>query len=327
MRAALITSLDGPQAVTVTDVEEPSSGDGVLIDVDAAGVAFPDLLQTRGLYQLRPELPFVPGMEVAGRVRQAPEAAGLEVGQRVMAVSTIGGFAEVVAAPVDTTYPVPDRLDDEAAAGFVVNYHTAHFALHRRGRLRDGETVLVHGAAGGVGVATIQVAKAAGARVLAAVSTDEKAAVAGEAGADGILLTDDDWVEATKDATDGRGADVIMDPVGGERLQRSIRCLAPEGRLLVVGFTSGTIPEVKVNRLLLRNVDLVGVAWGEYIRRFPPVGHELAAALNELVDRGAIDPPVGATYPLDEVVAALTDLEERRATRKIVLRVRDGADG
>ena len=163
MRAALITNLDGPEAVTVTDVDEPAAGDGVLIDVDAAGVAFPDLLQTRGLYQLRPDLPFVPGMEVAGRVREAPPSSGLEPGQRVMAVSTIGGFAEVVAAPVDMTFAAPERLSDEAAAGFVVNYHTAHFALHRRGRLADGETVLVHGAAGGVGVATIQVAKAAGA--------------------------------------------------------------------------------------------------------------------------------------------------------------------
>jgi NADPH2:quinone reductase len=220
------------------------------------------------------------------------------------------------------TFAIPDGLDFDQAAGFIMNHHTAHFALHRRGRLAEGETVLVHGAAGGVGTATIQVAKGAGARVVAAVSDDAKATVADEAGADEIVRTDADWVAEVRDLTDGRGADVIADPVGGDRFDQSLRCLAPEGRLVVIGFASGRIPEVAVNRLLVRNVEVVGAAWGAFLGVDPAITATIAADLDRLVGEGVVRPVVGATYPLEDGAQALRDLEARRATGKLVIRVR-----
>lgn len=320
MRAIQVTRLDGPRHVEVAEVPPPSAApDDLLIDVRAAGVAFPDVLLTRGLYQMKPDLPFTPGVEVAGTVATAPDDSGFAPGDRVMAFTTLGGFAEQAVAPPETTFPLPERLSFEAGAGLLMNYHTAHFALHRRGRLSTGETVLVHGAAGGVGTATIQIAKGAHARVLAVVSTDAKAAIAERAGADEVLRSDTDWKQAALDATDGRGVDVVMDPVGGDRFLDSIRALAPEGRLLVVGFTSGAIPEVRVNRLLLRNVDLVGVAWGAFLAVDPGLGRDIDAALQPLIAAGTVDPVLGTTYPLEQAAAALADIEERRAVGKVVL--------
>lgn len=325
MRALQVTRLDGPDGLELVDIPEPEAGDGVLIDVVAAGAAFPDLLLSKGMYQMKPELPFVPGVEAAGIVREATEGAHVRSGDRVMAW-TFGSFAEAVVAPADMTFRIPDGMGFDAAAGFIMNYHTAHFALHRRGRLAQGETVLVHGAAGGVGTATVQVAKGSGARVVATASTQEKADVAAEAGADETVLTRDDWVAAVRELTGGRGADVIMDPVGGERFDLSLRCLAPEGRLLVVGFTSGTIPEVRVNRLLLRNVDVVGVAWGAFLGVDPSIGRTIADDLGRMVDAGHVRPVVGQTYDLEEGAQALRDLDERAATGKLVLRVRSEED-
>jgi NADPH:quinone reductase len=322
VRALQVQRLDGPDGLELVDLPEPDAADGIRIDVVAAGVSFPDLLLSRGLYQLKPDPPFVPGVEVAGVVRDAPDDAHVSPGDRVMAF-TFGGFAETVVVPADLAFRVPEALSFEQAAGFIMNYHTAHFALHRRGRLTDGETVLVHGAAGGVGTATVQVARGAGARVIAAVSTEEKGEVARSAGADDVVMTSDDWVGGVRELTGGRGADVIMDPVGGERFAQSLRCLAPEGRLLVVGFTSGEIPEVAVNRLLLRNVDVVGVAWGAFLGVDPSIGRTIADDLERLVAAGAVRPVVGATYPLEEGAQALRDLEERNATGKLVLRVQD----
>jgi NADPH2:quinone reductase len=324
MRALQLERTEGPEGLVQMDLPEPEAGDQVLIDVVAAGVSFPDLLLTRGQYQVKPPLPFIPGVEVAGVVRSAPEGASVKAGDRVMAFTLFGGWAEVVAAPPGMTFKVPEGWSFEAAAGTVMNYHTAHFALHRRGRVKAGETVLVHGAAGGVGTASLQVAKGAGARVLAVVSSEAKAEVARRAGADAVLLSTGDWVGQVKAQTGGRGVDVVMDPVGGEIFDLSLKCLATEGRLLVVGFAGGRIPEVKVNRLLLRNVDVVGVAWGAFVMQEPGLTAEIARDLAALADKGVVAPVVGRVFPLEEAEQALRELESRNATGKVVLRVRQG---
>src|SRR4051794_9654439 len=262
MKAIQITDLSGPDnALALVDLPEPepshelTPGAGVVVDVRAAGVSYPEVLQTRGEYQVKPPLPFVPGSEVAGTVRSAPEGAGVAPGDRVAAFCMLGGFAEVAVAPEFLTFKLPDGLDFAQGAGLVLNYHTAYFALVLRGRLTEGETVLVHGAAGGVGTATLQVAKGLGARTIAVVSSDDKERVAREAGADEVVRSDGPWKDAVKALG---GADVIVDPVGGDRFTDSLRSLREEGRLVVVGFTGGSIPEVRVNRLLLNNVDVVG---------------------------------------------------------------------
>lgn len=324
MRAMQLERLEGPEGLKLVEVPEPEAGDQVLIDVVAAGVSFPDLLLTKGQYQVKPPLPFVPGVEVAGVVRGAPEGSGLKVGERVMAFTMLGGWADVVAAPPGMTFRVPEGWSFEAAAGTVMNYHTAYFALHRRGRLRMGETVLVHGAAGGVGTAAIQVARGAGARVFAVVSSEEKAEVARSAGADRAFLSSGDWVSRVKDATKGKGVGLVLDTVGGDIFDQSLKCLAPEGRLLVVGFAGGRIPEVKVNRLLLNNVDVVGVAWGAFVMQKPQFTAEIVKGLAALADKGFVEPVVGQVFPLEEAAQALRELESRRATGKVVLRVREG---
>ncbi len=324
MRALQLQRLDGPEGLALVDLPEPEAGDQVLIDVVASGVSFPDLLLTRGQYQAKPPLPFVPGVEVAGVVRRAPAGAAVREGDRVMAFTMFGGFAEVAAAPPEMTFRIPDSWSFEAAAGMVMNYHTAHFALHRRGRMKSGETVVVHGAAGGVGTATIQVARGGGARVLAVVSDERKAEVARKAGAHEVLLSTGDWVQQVREKTDGRGAEVVMDPVGGDIFDLSLKCLAPEGRLLVVGFTSGRIPSVPVNKLLLRNIDVVGVAWGAFLMQDPAMTPAIAQELAALAAQGFVHPLVGPVYPLEQGAQALRDLEQRRATGKVVLRVRPG---
>ena len=317
MRAVQIVSLDGPEAVEVVDVPQPEPGsDQVLIRVRAAGVSFPELLQTRGLYQFAPPLPFVPGSEVAGEVVSAPEGSGLAPGDRVAALVMLGGWAEHAVAPVDAVFPLPDSLTFEQGAAIPLNYLTAHFALVPRGKLAEGESVLVHGAAGGVGTATIQVAKAFGAgKVVAVTSTAEKGEVATAAGADEVVLAD-----GFKDEVKGAGGvDVVVDPVGGDRFTDSLRCLKEDGRLLVIGFTAGEIPTVQVNRLLLNNISVVGVGWGAYVlSREGYVGEQWAALLPH-IESGAIDPPVGATFDLDGATDALLTLDERRATGKVVL--------
>ena len=324
MRALRVTELSGPDGLELGDAPEPDAGEGILIDVEAAGVAFPDLLLTRGQYQLKPDPPFVPGAEVAGTVASAGEGTGFSEGDRVMAVTLLSGFAERAASPAHLTFRVPKSFSIEQAGGFVLNYHTAHFALHHRGRLREGETVLVQGAAGGVGTATIQVAKGSGARVIAVVSSDAKEDVARRAGADDVVRSDSDWRGEVKTLTNGRGVDLVMDPVGGERFADSLRSLAPEGRLLVVGFAEGEIPTVSVNRLLLRNVDLVGVAWGAFVMDKPDLCREIAEDLERMADAGAVDPIVDDVYPLEDGARAVRQLDERGALGKIVLRVTGG---
>lgn len=322
MRALQVTRLDGPRAMELVELPEPAADGAVLVDVAAAGVAFPDLLLTRGRYQMKPELPFTPGVEVAGVVRSAPAGAGVAAGDRVAAFMGLGGFAEVVAVQPSQIVAIPDGLSFAAASGLVMNYHTAHFALHRRGQLRAGEVLLVHGAAGGVGTAAVQLGTAAGARVLATASTPQKAELVRSLGAEQVLATDGDWAAEVRAATGGRGADVIFDPVGGDRFDASVRCLAPEGRLLVIGFAEGRIPTVAVNRLLLRNVSVVGVGWGAFLAVDPTLTATISADLDRLLASGAVAPVVGATFPMEEGAAALEALESRRALGKVVLRVR-----
>jgi NADPH2:quinone reductase len=319
MRAQRITELSGPEsALELSDVPEPSpehfttGAEGVVVDVRAAGVSFPELLQTRGLYQLKPPLPFVPGSEVAGIVRSAPPGAAVREGDRVAAFCMLGGFAEVAVAPDFMTFKLPDELDFAQGAGLILNYHTAYFALKLRGRLAEGETVLVHGAAGGIGTAAIQVAKGLGARVLAVVSSDEKQRVAREAGADEVLRSDGPWKDEAKEAG---GVDVVVDPVGGDRFTDSLRSLREGGRVVVVGFTAGEIPEVRVNRLLLNNTEVVGAGWGAYVLSKPDVFREIGDAVLGL----GVSPIVGERFPLERAGEALALLERRGALGKLVL--------
>src|SRR3954471_16427420 len=314
MRAIQIVELSGPEsALKLVDIPEPG-GDGVVIDVRAAGVSFPEVLQTRGAYQVKPELPFVPGSEVAGVVKRS--GGGFEVGDRVAAFPMLGGFAEVALAPAHFTFKLSDRLDFAQGAGLILNYHTAWFSLVTRGRLRSGETVLVHGAAGGVGTATLQVAKGLGARTIAVVSSDDKEKVARDAGADEVLRSDGPWKDQAKELG---GADIVIDPVGGDRFTDSLRSLRQLGRLVVVGFTAGEIPSVKVNRLLLNNVEVVGAAWGESSIRRPEVMAATHAEISRLIDSGFVRPPVGARFPLEAAVDAVRLLDDRGATGKVVL--------
>jgi NADPH2:quinone reductase len=251
MRALQITELSGPgSALELADLPEPEAshmltpGRGVVVDVHAAGVSFPELLQTRGEYQLKPPLPFVPGSEVGGVVRSAPDGSGLAAGDRVAAFCMLGGFAETTVAPEFLTFALPEALNFTQGASLVLNYHTAYFALRLRGRLAEGETVLVHGAAGGVGTAALQVAKGLGARTIAVVSSEDKERVAREAGADEVVRSGGPWKNEAKELSGG-GVDVVIDPVGGDRFTDSLRCLRENGRCVVVGFTGGSIPEVR----------------------------------------------------------------------------------
>jgi NADPH:quinone reductase len=330
MRAIQIVELSGPAgALRLVELPEPepsnplTPGAGVVIDVHAAGVSFPEVLQTRGEYQLKPPLPFVPGSEVAGVVRSAPAGAQVEPGDRVAAFCGLGGFAETAVAAEFLTFALAQELDFAQGAGLILNYHTAYFALVLRGRLQAGETVLVHGAAGGVGTAALQVAKGVGARTIAVVSSDAKQQVAERAGADEIVRLGETWRDEVKRLSDG-GVDLVLDPVGGDRFTDSLRSLREDGRLVVVGFTGGSIPEVKVNRLLLKNTAVVGAGWGAYVMGKPELNREIGSTVNRMVDEGYIRPIVGGRFPLERAAEALEAIDERRATGKIVLDVRAG---
>jgi len=321
MRAIQITNLNGPdEALELVDIPEPepshmlTPGSGVLVDVHSAGVSFPEVLQTRGEYQFKPELPFVPGSEVGGIRR--------DTGERVAAFCFLGAFAEVTVAPEYMVFPIPDSWDFAQGAALVLNYHTAYFALKMRGRLTEGETVLVHGAAGGVGTASIQVAKGLGARTIAVVSSDEKAQVARDAGADEVVRADGPWKDEAKELSGG-GVDVVLDPVGGDRFTDSLRSMREGGRAVVVGFTGGSIPEVKVNRLLLNNLEVIGAGWGAYAMSKPNLHGEIDEALRPMIDAGIVRPLIGARFPLERAAEALKLIDERRATGKVVLELAD----
>jgi NADPH2:quinone reductase len=324
VRAQQIVELGGPSSLKLVDVDEPgpqhmlAPDGGVVVEVKAAGVSFPEVLQSRGEYQLKPPLPFVPGAEVAGVVKSAPEGADVQPGDRVAAMCMLGGFAEVAVAPPWLTFKLNDALDFAQGAGLVLNYHTAWFSLKLRGRLEEGEWVLVHGAAGGVGTASLQVAKGLGARTIAVVSSDEKEQVAREAGADEVLRSDGQWKDQAKELSDG-GVGLVLDPVGGDRFTDSLRSLREEGRVVVVGFTGGSIPEVKVNRLLLNNTEVIGAGWGAYVMAKPELNQEIGVEIDALVESGHVRPIVGARFPLEQAAEALELIDGRGATGKVVL--------
>jgi NADPH2:quinone reductase len=322
MRAVRLTALEGPAALEVADVPVPKAGpQDVLIEVHAAGVGFADLLMTRGRYQFRPEPPFLPGVEIAGVVVQAPADSGLAPGDRVAASSRMGAWAEYAISAPPVTYRIAERMSFVEAT-VMVNYQTAYWALAERGHAKAGETLLVHGAAGGTGTAAIDVGAALGMTVIAVARGDDKRDVAAKLGAHHTVDADGEWLAEVRRITGDRGVDVVFDPVGGDRFLDSVRSLAIDGRLLVIGFAGGTIPEVKVNRLLLRNTSVVGAAWAEYLRHDVAMPRRVAAELARLHDAGKLHPLIGSTYPLQRAADALREIEERRAMGKIALVVR-----
>lgn len=320
MRALELRRLEGPDGFLLAEREEPAADDQVIVAVHAAGVAFPDLLIGKGAYQESPELPYVAGQEIGGTVRSAPADSGFAPGDRVWALPGAGGFAEVCAVPADRVFPLADDLDFAAGAALGANFATAVFALRRRGRLAAGESVLVLGAGGGLGTATAAVAKALGATVIGVASTAEKAAVARSAGADEVVVGSD-WNQAVLDLTDGRGVDLAADIVGGEETLQAIRSTAAEGRVLILGFAGGSIPEIKANRLLLRNIAVVGAGLGAFTRVEADIIATAGTELNRLVETAGLRPLIGARFPLERGAEALRQLDRRAAEGKIVLDV------
>jgi NADPH:quinone reductase len=318
MFAHHITGFTGPDDVRWTEVAEPPAGDGMLIDVVAAGVSFADLLQTTGSYQLKVDLPYTPGMDAAGVIRAAPASAGLTQGQRVAVLLPHGCWQEVISAPALRVLPLPADMSFEAGAAAPLNYLTALFALTRRARAQPGETLLVHGAAGGVGTAAVQLGRALGLRTVAVVSDQAKADFALRCGADHAVRSDG-WLAAVRDLLGERAVDIVADPVGGDRMTDSLRSLGPEGRLLVLGFTAGEIPVVKVNRLLLGNTGVLGVASREFFEQRPETIADLWNQLLELWRAGKLrDLPV-RPYPFGDARGALRAIADRSATGKVAL--------
>ncbi|MBS0234314.1 MAG: NADPH:quinone oxidoreductase family protein [Proteobacteria bacterium] len=322
MKAALCKSLDGPKGLIVDTVPEPTARKGeAIVRVAAVGLNFADTLITRGKYQFKPDLPFSPGAEIAGVVESlGPNDLGIHVEQPVMAYVNWGGAAEKVAVDVGKLIPIPDGVSMTIAAGLSVTYGTAIHGLADRGRLTAGETAVVTGAAGGAGQAAVEIAKLMGARVIAVVSSVEKAAIARSAGADEVVLfPGSDLKTAVRNLTGGNGADVVYDCVGGEASEPLVRALAWQGRFLVVGFAAGEIPKIPLNLLLLRGAEMAGVFWGEAVKR-DPAGHRAnMQRLLAWVHDGRLVPRIQATYPLEDIVQALGVLDRREATGKIVV--------
>lgn len=322
MRAILCEELTGPDGLRLAELPDPTPGPGqVVVGIRVCGVNFADTLIVQGKYQEKPPLPFVPGAEIAGEVLAlGAGVAHLRVGQRVAALCDTGGFAEQVAVAAERCVPLPDGMAYETAAGFLITYGTSHLGLVHRAKLQAGETLLVHGAAGGVGLAAVEIGALLGATVIATASSAEKLALARQYGAAHTIdYTQEDFVERVKAITDGRGADVIYDPVGGDILDRSLRCIAWEGRLLVIGFASGRIPQIPAGLLLVKNVAVVGLYWGAYAKRDPQVLTDSLAQLFAWQAVGKLKPHISATFPLAETGEALRLLMERRSRGKVVV--------
>ena len=304
------------------EVERPDLPEtGARVKIEAASLNFPDLLAIAGKYQVKAPLPFIPGMEAAGVVVEAGAKSKYKPGDRVIANSMWGAFAEVMAAPDTSLFAIPDGMTDDEAASLLVTYQTSYFALVHRARMRPGETLLVHGGAGGVGIAAIQIGRALGATVIATAGSDDKLEICRQAGAQHVInYKDDDWVSAVQKATAGRGADVIYDPVGGDVFDKSLKCIAWEGRLLVIGFASGRIPEIAANKILLKNISIVGLYWGAYQFHAPDMFREAHEALSRMYTEGKIKPVVWKSFPLAELPAALAALESRASYGKVVVK-------
>ncbi|MFI1203948.1 NADPH:quinone oxidoreductase family protein [Streptomyces sp. NPDC020883] len=324
MKAWRVHANGEPRAVMrLEEVPDPQPGPGqLLLRVRAANVNFPDALLCRGQYQVRPPLPFTPGVEICGEVLAVGEGTAGEVGARVLAQPALpgGGFAELAVADAATVRPAPETLDDAEAAALHIGYQTGWFGLHRRARLQAGETLLVHAAAGGVGSAAVQLGRAAGARVIGVVGGPEKARTALELGCDLVLdRRSDDLVAAVKEATGGRGADVVYDPVGGDAYAKSTKCIAFEGRIVVVGFAGGTVPTPGLNHALVKNYSILGLHWGLYNAEDPAAVDACHEELTKLAARGAVAPLIGGRVPLSAAADAVQRVADGDSVGRLVV--------
>ena len=322
MKAVLCKELGPPEKLVVEDVPSPKPGKGqVVVSVKAAGVNFPDTLIIQGKYQFKPEPPFSPGGEVAVVVKQLGEGvSGIRIGDRVIGASTFGGFAEEIAVDADRIIPMPDGMDFVPASAFMLTYGTSYHALNDRAQLRPGETLLVLGASGGVGLAAIQLGKGMGAKVIAAASSDEKLRVCKDSGADELInYASDDLRARVKAITGGRGVDVVYDPVGGPYSEPALREMAWNGRFLVVGFAAGEIPKVALNLPLLKGCSIVGVFWGAFTRNEPERNRRNNEELLRLYVAGKVKPHIHATYPLERAAEGLNEVVYKRVSGKVVL--------
>jgi NADPH2:quinone reductase len=322
MRAIVVDRWMKPDELVASEIPEPEVRPGAIaVEVRAAGCNFFDILMVQGLYQVKPPFPFVPGAEIGGIVRAVGKGVdGFAVGDRVFGAAGLGGFAQVSVIPASAAHKLPAGMSFEEGAALPIIYPTSYAGLVFRANLQPGENLLVHAAAGGVGIAAVQIGKALGARVIATAGGAEKLEIARANGADEVIdYREDDFVEAVKQATDGRGADVIYDSVGGDVFDRSLKCIAWNGRLVVIGFAGGRIPEVKANRILLKNIAITGLHWGAHAANEPERVPETFAALFDLYSAGKIRPVIYKTYPLDEVPAALRDLASRKTYGKLII--------
>ena len=322
MKAIVCTAWGLPDSLVLAELPQPQPGPGqVVIDVKAAGVNFPDVLIIQGKYQVKPALPFTPGSEAAGVVRALGAGVdGWKIGDRVIAFAAQGGFAQQLAVPAQALMPMPPGMDFDTAAAITLTYGTSHHAVVDRAMLKAGETMLVLGAAGGVGLAAIEIGKALGARVIAAASSEEKLAVCRAHGADATInYSSEDLREAIKAATDGKGPDVIYDPVGGIYAEPAFRAIGWRGRYLVVGFANGEIPKLPLNLTLLKGASLVGVFWGEYAKREPKANLAAMRQLMGWLAEGKIKPHISARYALADTAQALNDMAARKVTGKVVI--------
>jgi NADPH2:quinone reductase len=323
MKAIVVRQWCEPRGLVLEEVDRPVPTEGqVLIRVQSAALNFPDVLMAAGKYQVKPPLPFTPGFEVAGTIESlGPEVTGFTLGQRVLAQLSLGGFAEFAVAPALATQAIPNGMTDDQAAAFPLVYQTSYVGLVVRGALKKGETVLVHSAAGGVGLAAVQIARALGAgKIIGTAGSDHKLELIRQQGADvAVNYQTEDFVEIVKRETEGRGADVIYDPVGGEIGQRSTKCIAFEGRLLIVGFTAGAFSNFVSNHILLKNYSVVGVHWGAYQKHRPATIAQAWKALWEMYHAGHLRPVVGRRFPMRQVGEAMELLTSRAAVGKVVL--------
>ena len=322
MKAVLCRELGPADKLVIDDVADPKAGQGqIVVDVKAAGLNFPDTLIIQGKYQVQPDLPFTPGGEGAGIISEVGEGVKhLKVGDKVIFMAQTGAFAEKAVVQAITAIPMPEGLSFEMAAGITLTYGTSYHALKQRAELKPGETVLVLGAAGGVGIATVELAKAMGATVIAAASTDDKLAFCKASGADELInYTTEDMKTRIKEITGGKGVDVIYDPVGGDYTETAFRCMAPGGRLLVIGFAAGDIPKVPINLCLLKQASLVGVFWGAWVAKNPGDQMQNMKEIMGMVAEGKVRAAVNDVFPLEDVEAAYACLTERRAKGKVIL--------
>lgn len=322
MRALICSTLDGIDALAVGELPDPELTAGsARVRIEAAGVNFPDLLVTRGLYQDQPQLPFAPGMEMAGTViEKADDVTSMTTGDRVFGFLPHGGFAQQTAVPAAALYPMPDSMSFESAAALPIAYGTGYHALVDRGRLTSGETLLVLGAAGGVGMAAVQIGLAIGAKVVGAVSSEAKARAVADAGATEVIRYDQEALRDGLRRLAPEGVDVVYDPVGGDMTEAAFRSLAWQGRHLVIGFAAGSIPALPVNLALLKGASLVGVFWGRFTALDPAANRANFVTLTRMWEEGRIDPVISDAYPLDDAVDAMRLLAGREAIGKLIVR-------